>query len=64
MIFISYNSFFGIYLYYFSMQHQNDNIIGRTLYEMIEIFRTVKFDEQESKALLEYTKCLFLPHLK
>ena len=42
------------------MQNQEDILIWKTLYEMIEIFRTVKLDNQESQAVLNYTKALYL----
>jgi hypothetical protein len=31
------------------MQNQDDNIIGRTLYELVNILREIKLDQEEKK---------------
>ena len=46
------------------MQNQDDNIVGRTLFEMIEIFRTIELNEKESREIVVYTTSLYLADLK
>lgn len=31
------------------MQNQDDNIVGKTLYELVNILREIKLDQEEKK---------------
>ena len=58
------NSIIFYSLIIYLMQNQDDNIVGRTLFEMIEIFRTIELNEKESREILVYTTSLYLADLK
>lgn len=58
------NSIIFYSLIIYLMQNQDDNIVGRTLFEMIEIFRTIELNEKESREIVVYTTSLYLADLK